>query len=31
MAAMFSLDSMAAIPPSGDALAELDQPAPAMP
>ncbi len=28
---MFSLDSMAAIPPSADALPELDQPAPAMP
>jgi putative transposase len=28
---MFSLDSMAAIPPSADVLPELDQPAPAMP
>ncbi|MEY3462414.1 MAG: hypothetical protein RLZZ468_192, partial [Cyanobacteriota bacterium] len=28
---MFSLDSMAAIPPSADALPELDQPVPAMP
>lgn len=28
---MLSLDSMAAIPPSTEALAELEQPAPAMP
>ena len=28
---MFSLDLMAAIPPSADALPELDQPAPAKP
>ena len=28
---MFSLDSMAAIPPSADVLPELEQPAPAMP